>query len=192
MSLSFASISRWAKSHYPTREKLERNRYIRPFAHLVLRSDLWRFNRRSVPRGVALGLFTGICIPFAHSPIAALTAVLVRANVPVAIATTWTSNPATWLVMFPSAIFISNNLGYHVDAGAVHNLIAHNASLGQWARWLLSSAAPALMLGLFVLAVLVSGVGYLLTSLGWRWWISHKRKGRIARALQARGTAWSA
>ena len=183
--ISLASIGAFARSHAPTREKLEHNRYIRPFAHLVLRGDLWRFNRRSVPRAVALGLFTGIFIPFAHSPLAAFGAVAARANVPVAIATTWTSNPATWLVMFPSAIFISNNLGYHVDIQTFRGLLAHEASLRQWAGWLLSSAAPALMLGLFVLATLVSSFGYLASSLGWRLWISRKRKGRTARALQA-------
>ena len=84
---SFASrTTNWLRGHFPTREQLEKNRFIRPFAHRVLRSDLWRFNRRSVPRGIALGLFVGIMIPFAHSAVAALTAMFVRANVPVAIA----------------------------------------------------------------------------------------------------------
>jgi len=92
-------LTDWFRNHFPTREKLESNRYIRPFASRVLRSDLWRFTRRSVPRGIALGLFVGILIPFAHSFVAALTAVFVRANVPVAIAATWTSNPATWVVI---------------------------------------------------------------------------------------------
>ena len=49
----------WLRSHVPTRETLERNRFVRPFAHLILRSELWRMTRRSVPRGVALGLFVG-------------------------------------------------------------------------------------------------------------------------------------
>ncbi|HWU04296.1 MAG TPA: DUF2062 domain-containing protein, partial [Novosphingobium sp.] len=50
------AMARWLANHMPSREKLEQNRFIRPFAHLVLKPDLWRFNRRSVPRGVALGL----------------------------------------------------------------------------------------------------------------------------------------
>ena len=40
-----------------TRDQIERNRFLKPFAHRLLRSELWRFTRRSVPRGVALGLF---------------------------------------------------------------------------------------------------------------------------------------
>ena len=178
-------ILSWLKGHVPTREGLEGNRYIRPFAHLVLRPELWRFNRRSVPRGVAVGLFAGIQIPFAHTPLAALAAVFVRANVPVAAATTWASNPLTWTLMFPSAIFISNHLGYHVDMATFHALLDRDASLHEWAGWLLSRAAPALMLGLFVLATITASLGYLLTTLGWSWWVMRKRQARKASRMQA-------
>ena len=170
----------------PTREALNANRWVRPFAHLVLRGDLWRFNRRSVPRGVALGLFAGIQIPFAHSLVAALSAVLFRANVPVAVATTFTSNPLTWAVIFPAAIWVSNHLGFHVDLVAFHALQARGASLGEWAAWLLSRAAPALLLGLFVIATITASLGYLLTSFGWSWWIARKRRARLgARIAQS-------
>jgi hypothetical protein len=47
-------FSSWAHRNMPTREQMEGNRFIRPFAGRVLRSELWRFTRRSVPRGVAL------------------------------------------------------------------------------------------------------------------------------------------
>jgi uncharacterized protein (DUF2062 family) len=173
--VAIISLSNWARTHFPTREKLEKNRWIRPFAHRVLKPDLWRFNRRSVPRGIALGLFTGIAIPFAHSPVAALCAVVVRANVPVAIATTWTSNPLTWALIFPAAIGISNVLGFHVDMTAFRHLLHSDASLGQWAHWLLSKAAPALMLGLLVEATVVAAVGYAAAAFGWRFWVGQKR-----------------
>ncbi|MDE1915407.1 MAG: DUF2062 domain-containing protein [Sphingomonadales bacterium] len=177
--MAIISLSNWARVHFPTREKLERNRWIRPFAHLVLKPDLWRFNRRSVPRGIALGLFTGIAVPFAHSPIAALCAVVVRANVPVAIATTWTSNPLTWALIFPGAIAISNLLGFNVDMTTFRALLHSDASLGAWTHWLLSHAAPALMLGLLVEALIVSSIGYGAAALGWRMWVGQKRDRRL-------------
>lgn len=173
------SLSTWARGHFPTREKLEQNRWIRPFAHLVLRPSLWRFTRRSVPRGIALGLFTGIAVPFAHSPIAALCAVVVRGNVPVAIATTWTSNPLTWALIFPAAIGISNMLGFHVDMTAFRHLLHSDASLAQWSHWLLSRAAPALMLGLLAEATIVASIGYGVAALGWRVWIGQKWARRL-------------
>lgn len=183
MSGRVVSPAKWVSAHLPTREKLETNRWIRPFAHQVLKPDLWRFNRRSVPRGVALGLFTGISVPFAHSPIAALTAVFVRANVPVAIATTWLSNPATWALMFPAALWLSRLEGFHADVGSFRWLMDHHAGLGAWVHWLLSSAAPALMAGLFTLAVIVSSTGYLVSGLAWRAIVLRKlRRRRLARA----------
>ena len=41
----------------PTRERMARNRLIAP---LAARPELWRLTRRTVPRGVAVGLFVGI------------------------------------------------------------------------------------------------------------------------------------
>jgi uncharacterized protein (DUF2062 family) len=181
-------LTDWFRNHFPTREKLESNRYIRPFASRVLRSDLWRFTRRSVPRGIALGLFVGILIPFAHSFVAALTAVFVRANVPVAIAATWTSNPATWVVIFPAAYKIGGWL-LRVDAMTKVQPISHTMHSTQTDHLLqqITGAGLATAFGLFVMATVLASIGYLASSLGWRWWVGRKRRQRLAsaRALRA-------
>ena len=105
---TFASRTvNWFKGHVPTREELERNRWIKPFAKHVLRSDLWRFNRRSVPRGMALGLFVGIMIPLAHFITATLLAVFVRANIPVALAATFIGFPA----FLPVIVYAADRVG---------------------------------------------------------------------------------
>ena len=49
-------IAHWANRNMPKREELEHNRWVGPFAR---RPELWRFTRRSVPRGVAVGLLVG-------------------------------------------------------------------------------------------------------------------------------------
>ena len=176
-------IGAWLRARVPTREALERNRWVRPFAHRVLRSDLWRFNRRSVPRGMALGLFVGILIPFAHSFVAALTAVFVRANVPVAIAATWTSNPATWVLIFPAAYKIGEAM-LHLDRMTGVALISETMQQTGSDHLLqrLTGEVLETALGLFVLATVAATVGYLLTSFGWSWWIARKRSQRLAQA----------
>ena len=189
MSGILARMAGYLRSHVPTRDGLADNRWLRPFAHLVLRPDLWRFTRRSVPRGVALVLFTGILIPFAHSFIAALTSVFVRANVPVAIATTWISNPITWLVIFPTAAWIGNALGLPVDMHHFRHMVHHGASLHEWGHWAFSKAAGPIMLGLLIEAVVVSGLGYMLTSIAWRWRIRFYRRARLARSAMRTGLA---
>ena len=177
----------WLKGHVPTRERLEQNRWIRPFAHRVLRSDLWRFNRRPVPRGIALGLFVGILIPFAHSLVAALSAVFVRANVPVAIAATWTSNPATWVIIFPGAYNIGNTLLRLDDMTGVRPISgAMQSTQTDHLLERVTGAGLETAFGLFVIATVLASVGYLASSYGWRWWIGRKRQQRLAQMRAAR------
>ena len=51
---------RLADKATPSREEVLESRWLKPFGKSIRRSDLWRFTRRSVPRGVAGGLFVGI------------------------------------------------------------------------------------------------------------------------------------
>ncbi|HZU63714.1 MAG TPA: DUF2062 domain-containing protein [Novosphingobium sp.] len=168
----------------PTREKLESNRWLRPFAHLVLRPGLWRFNRRSVPRGVALGLFVGILIPFAHSFVAALVAVAVRANIPVAVATTLLSNPATWVLIFPVAYKVGKFL-LHADAAMSGQPVSSLMSAGDHTEMLhrLTGKGLALAYGLLVEATVVAALGYVLTSVIWRCIVTRRRRRRLGSGI---------
>ncbi|ATE65115.1 DUF2062 domain-containing protein [Rhizorhabdus dicambivorans] len=175
----FHTIGRWWRKNAPTREQLEEVRWLRPFAHRVLEPSLWRFTRRSVPRGVALGLIVGIflMIPGLQIIGAALLALPCRANVPIAVAMTFLSNPATTPFLLYLSIIVGNRFIHSTaDVSTVAVMIEHGASLAEWAGWLMSSAAPALVMGLFVISVISASVGYLLSSCSWRAWISHKWK----------------
>ncbi|MEO7247667.1 MAG: DUF2062 domain-containing protein, partial [Novosphingobium sp.] len=114
MSTIAARISAWMKGHVPTRESLGKNRWLRPFSRHLLRSELWRFNRRSVPRGMALGLFVGVMIPLAHFVVAAIVAVFVRANIPVAMAATFIGFPAIYVFIAAAAYKLGPWL-LHID-----------------------------------------------------------------------------
>jgi uncharacterized protein len=177
-------VATWLKARVPDREKLAENRFLRPFAGRILRSDLWLFTRRSVPRGVALGLFVAILIPFAHSFVAAITAVFIRANVPVAIATTFASNPITWVIIFPTAFEIGRFL-LHIDAMTKIQPISETMQTTQTDHLLqqLTGAGLETALGLFVLACTVSAVGYFVSGLIWRSLVARKRRARLARRL---------
>ena len=75
-------LGKWISSQAPSRESFERSRFLRPFAQRVFHPALWRFTRRSVPRGAALGLLVGIffLIPGVQIAGAALLALPVRAT----------------------------------------------------------------------------------------------------------------
>lgn len=165
----------WVRGHVPTRESIGRSRLLRPVAHRLLAPTLWRLNRRSVPRGVALGMGTGIVLPFAHMPLAAALALPARANIPAAVMMTLISNPLTIVEI----VWLEHRIGRFVlrlDAVVPGQPVAQVAANG-WLHWLMSSAGVTAV-GALVLAPVVAAVGYAGASLGWRWWIARKWRTR--------------
>lgn len=167
----------WIRAQAPARESFEKSRFLRPFAKRVFHPALWRFTRRSVPRGVALGLLVGIflLIPGVQIAGAALLALPVRANIPVAAAMTFLSNPVTTPFILAASFYIGETtLHFGADLSQFQALLDRNASLVDWAAWLLSSAAPAMLWGLFVISVVAAAIGYLVATWGWRLWLVRK------------------
>lgn len=177
-------LSRWAKSQMPTREQLEQSRYVR---HLAKRSELWRLTRRSVPRGVAIGLLVGIfaLIPGIQMIGAALMCVPFRGNIPIAAGMTFLSNPATTPFIIIASVYVGNALGFHADAASLAALYSGGAGLDEWVRWLWSDAAPALLLGLLVISIVAAALGYLVTVIVWRGMVMRRRRRRLDRADSA-------
>jgi len=178
MSGMFARGCDWLRANLPTRESMERSRILRPVAHRVLAPELWRFTRRSVPRGVALGMVTGILFPVAQVPLSALLALPVRANIPTAALTTLITNPLTTPPLWVAAYWIGSRL-LHYEAAAGNAVRASES----WLHWLLSEAGPALALGLVTITIVFAVTGFAASALGWRWWVVRKWRARaLARA----------
>lgn len=173
-------FGRWLAKNTPKREELAENRFMRPFAGRVLRSDLWRFTRRSVPRGVAIGLLVGIflLVPGLQIVGAALLAVPFRANIPIAAAMTFLSNPATTPFILVASIFVGSKLGFRADMDAFNAMYQQGVSLREWLAWLASDAAPALASGLLIIASAAAAIGYVIALFGWRWWTARKWRRR--------------
>ena len=162
----------WGQRNMPTREGLERNRWIRPVAHRVLAPALWRANRRSVPRGVALGMVTGILFPVAQIFFSALLAFPLRANIPAAALTTFITNPFTTPPLWIAAAFLGNRL-LRLDRELPGSPVADAAQQIGWLPWLMDRGAE-IGLGLLIITVALSALGYALSALGWRLWIARK------------------
>jgi hypothetical protein len=179
-------FSGWARRNLPTRESFERIRWLRPVAHRVLLPQLWRFHRRSVPRGVALGVLVGVIVPFGQIVFAALLALPARANVPVAALTTFITNPFTTPPLWIAAYWVGSWMT-KVDALTPETRLETHVEnkVQTWLQWLLVDAGPTTAVGLLVIAVVGAAVGYLLASFGWRWWTAHKWRHRHARHAHA-------
>lgn len=179
-------LSRWFAKNAPKREDLERSRWMRVFGSRVLHSEFWRFTRRSVPRGVGVGMFIGVfaLIPGIQIIGAALLSIPFRANIPIAAAMTFLTNPATTPFLLVASIWVGNKLGFHADIASLQALYSGGASLGDWFRWAFSDAAPAVISGLFIIAVVSGAVSWLIAGFVWRWWQGRKWRRRAQRRAE--------
>ena len=177
-----AAVMNWIRRNSPTREELLASRFVKPFAHRVAHSHLWRFTRTSVPRGTALGLFVGIQILGV-----ALLALPVRANIPIGAAMTFLSNPVTTPFIILASVWLGDWLfGLQANSATFSAMIEHGASAGEWARWVFSDAAPAMLSGLLVISLVSAAVGYVLASIFWDNWIRLRWRRKLQRARDQR------
>jgi uncharacterized protein len=177
------------RRHMPTREQMEKNRWLAPIAHRFLSPELWRFTRRSVPRGVALGLFAGFIVPVGQIFLAAFLALPVRANVPLAAAITFVTNPFT----LPFWLVVANKVGRFVlkiDAVAAGGAAQAEIASGRWQSfgWFLQTAGVTAF-GFIVLSIVLAAVSYLLAGWVWRAVVSRKWANRRHRGRPAPGPA---
>lgn len=75
----------------------------RIFGRMLHDPNLWHLNRYSVAWGVSIGLFMAfVPLPF-QMLLAAAAAILISANLPIAVAVVWISNPITIAPLFYAA-----------------------------------------------------------------------------------------
>ncbi|MEO0462167.1 MAG: DUF2062 domain-containing protein [Pseudomonadota bacterium] len=168
------------RKYMPSREEMSKNKYLAPIAHRFLSPELWRFTRRSVPRGVALGLFAAFIIPVGQIFLAAFLALPARANVPLAALVTFVTNPFT----LPAWIVVANRVGeitLNVDQ-AVGGIATEELGTGSLA-WLgeFFELAGVTAFGFLVLALVSSAVGYLIAGPIWRFMVARRRAKRLKR-----------
>ena len=159
------------------------NRLLRPFQRQLRRRSLWRFNQRSVARGVAIGFFFGILTPVAQAVFAVIAAVAFRANVVVAVGSTLITNPFTFPIVYFFAYRIGSFLTGRTSGLPSHEAVAHAPDVemsaeaaeraldvtGWWPTlvdWV-STVGPPLIVGVIVLALCLSLAGYLFSIVAW-------------------------
>ena len=81
-----------------------------------------------------------------------------------------------------AAIPIGNLFGFHADTGAIMAMYTRSAPIADWLAWLATDAAPALVIGLFIVALASAFVGWATTVVFWRWWIGRKWRRRVPAA----------
>lgn len=162
------------KKYLPSHQTVKENRFIGLFGGWLHHPNLWHLNRRSVSGGFAVGLFSGLVPGPLQMITAALIAVPLRVNLPVAIATTLYTNPFTILPLYYAAYQIGSAL-LGAQAGdmvpppdfSLHEIPAWIAGMGDWT---LSLGKP-LAVGLVTLATSLAVLGYVAVQVAWRLYI---------------------
>lgn len=159
------------------REYLLDQWYLAPFSHLLHDPRLWSVRRRNVVPAFALGLFI-TCLPFpGHMLAAALLALAMRINIPVAALATVVNNPLTAGPIYYSAFQLGELM-----LGLEPRPFDFELSLS----WLLDGFVyiwQPLLLGCVMFGAMFALVGYVGLNLLWRWSIADylaKRRKRAA------------
>ena len=175
---------RWIRKFLPEAEKLRKSRVFAWLGPWASDPRVWRLNRRSAAGAVAVGLACGL-IP---GPLQMLGACLVcvglRVNLPLAVVTTFYTNPLTIVPLYVLAF----HLGALVVPGGSplppvelpHALGLADYLPALWA-WMKALGAP-LAAGIPLLAFTLAALGWLAVDLGWRaWTISAWRRRALRR-----------
>jgi uncharacterized protein (DUF2062 family) len=168
-------IKRWLPDPYKVRD----HKHLRFFGTLLHDPNLWHLNRHSVSDAFAVGLFMAfVPMPFQMIPAAAL-AIYLRANLPIAVALVWITNPFT---MAPISYFCYLLGTWILDTPP--QPFAFEPTW-DWISWELKRIWQPFLLGSLVVASLASLAGYWLIRGLWRWNVVRdwgRRKGRRPRA----------
>ena len=135
----------------------------RVFGQPLLSADLWHLNRGSVAWAVSIGLFMAWApVPF-QMILAAGAAILIRCNLPIAVALVWISNPVTVVPLF----FAAQKLGAWMLDIPPDDDFRIELSL----RWLLEELGAGwrpFLLGCLVMGLGSGGLGQIAVRLLWR------------------------
>lgn len=132
---------------------------------------LWHVGRKSIALGAATGVFFGLLLPVGQIPVAVFAAIALRANVPMALVSTFITNPLTYAPIYYLAYSIGALLtgtehaaqlaSMEMDAGSAVTLLPR-----LWSDQLLAFGRP-LFTGLVALACSVALLCYLTISGFW-------------------------
>jgi len=173
----------------PSVDKVREMRVLSMFGDSLFHPSLWHLNRRSAAGGVAVGLFCGLIPGPLQMLGAGIACVLFRVNLPVALVATFYTNPLTIVPLY----LVAYQIGSFVLGSSKSRPVtmppdwdwsqpfASAEAIGQW----MIGLGPPLALGVFLLACLLSALGYVVVR---ALWSMHLRRAWQARRRRAHGS----
>ena len=179
---------KYFRRYLPDPQAIASHRWLGRFGSFLHHPALWSLNRRSVAGGVAIGLFSGLVPGPLQMLTAALLAIPLRKNLPVALACTLYTNPFTIVPLYLFALWIGTLITGATGAELAPAPDFSVTHMWQWfgamVDWAGKMGKP-LVIGLVTLALGLAGLGWIAVQLAWRAWVVHAWRQRKARRRAA-------
>ena len=160
------------RKYVPDQQAIVNNRWLRWLGPSLQNPKLWHISRHGVALGVALGVFFGLLIPIAQIPLSAAAAIILRANIPAAAASTLVTNPVTSGPIYYAAYQLGSAITEQpaTPAANLGVVAGHNiADDSQGILEKIQAMGKPLLIGLGICATITGLLSYALVSLFWVW-----------------------
>lgn len=168
---------KFLKRYLPHPDKIRNNKYLKIFGKWLHDPNLWHLNRHSVATALSVGLFA-CYLPFpGHMLTAAALCILFRANLPIAVALVWVSNPFT----IPPQFYFAYKLGSYVLGRKLGKF--HFEPTVSWFLHEFNVIAAPLLVGSLICGLILALLGNIAVRLFWRYHVSQAWKARKNRQI---------
>lgn len=162
---------KFIRKYIPSPESLLANRWLQRLKPWLGHHNLWHLHRRSVAGGVAVGMFAGLIPGPLQMLSAAIISTILRVNLPVAVFTTFYTNPFTivpiYILAYKIGTWVTGRSGELLPQFAFDWKGNWLNALPAFMDWVAALGLP-LVLGLVLLAFLLTPASYFLVRGLWR------------------------
>jgi uncharacterized protein len=156
------SLRNLFKRYLPHKDHFHKQSGLQIFSDYLHDPNIWHVHKRSSAGGAAIGVFCAF-IPFPVQMVcSAALAILFRMNLPIAVLSSFISNPIT----IPPLFFFCYSLGANI-LGLKEEAVHFSFSWDSFTSTIVHIWEP-LLLGCFIMGTISSILAYLLVRLIWR------------------------
>lgn len=181
---------KYFRKYLPDADTVRAHRWMAVFGQWLHHPNLWHLNRDSVAGAVAIGLFSGLVPGPLQMLTAAVLAVPLKKNLPVALLVTLYTNPFTIVPLYVlaygfGALLLGGNQGTPAIQPFAMDWSDWLASMRGLIAWTLALGKP-LAVGLVALALSLAALGYAVVQIGWRAYVVLAWRARARRRQRQR------
>jgi uncharacterized protein (DUF2062 family) len=133
----------------------------------IYQGNLWHINRYSASMAFFIGLFVAFVPLPGQMLIAAVLAILVRCNLPLAVSLVWITNPLT----MPAFYYLAYRVGALLIGVPVK--FVHFELSWDWVSGTLVAIWEPFLLGCLICGLFFGSMGYFVMNMAWRWRVAH-------------------